>query len=92
MLNILPSNGEELEFSDSPLVTPIAYSKHSINQSDIDAVIECLANAPITQGTLVPKFEQSISKKIGWRRATLLGPRASTAFRGTIWFQKPRKV
>ena len=65
MLNILPFNGEEKEFSKSLLETPIAYSKHSINQSDIDAVLECLTSAHITQGTLVPKFEQSISKKIG---------------------------
>ena len=65
MLNILPITKEEIEVSKNTVETPISYSKHSISQSDIDAVVECLANAPITQGNLVPQFESNISKRIG---------------------------
>ena len=57
--------GEEEGVSKQEFETPIPYSKHSINQSDIEAVLGCLANGPITQGTLVTHFEHYISKRVG---------------------------
>jgi UDP-4-amino-4,6-dideoxy-N-acetyl-beta-L-altrosamine transaminase len=38
----------------------ISYGHQSINQEDINAVVEVLKSEHLTQGTMVPKFEQAI--------------------------------
>lgn len=43
----------------------IPYGKHSISQSDIDAVIDTLENSFLTQGEKVPAFEQAICQYVG---------------------------
>lgn len=43
----------------------IPYGKQSIDQTDIDAVVEALQSARITQGPLVDSFEQNISDYVG---------------------------
>ena len=39
----------------------IPYAKQSINQNDINAVIDVLNSDWLTQGPMVPKFEKSVS-------------------------------
>ena len=43
----------------------ISYGKQNIDQTDIDAVVEALQSARITQGPLVDLFEQKISDYVG---------------------------
>ena len=65
MLHKLEFTGEEIGISSkTELEVPIPYSKHSITQSDIDAVADCLKNKPITQGKLVTQFEHEISMMV----------------------------
>ena len=65
MLHKLDFTGEEIGISSkTELEIPIPYSKHSVVQSDIDAVADCLNNKPLTQGKLVNQFEHEISKMV----------------------------
>ena len=64
MLHNPEFTGEEIGVFESQFVTPIPYSKHSINEADIDAVLGCLKHGPITQGNIVTKFEKAISNKV----------------------------
>ena len=65
MLHKLDFTGEEIGISKNcKIEIPIPYSKHSISQSDIDAVVDCLKNKPITQGKLVTQFENEIAKMV----------------------------
>jgi len=43
----------------------ITYSRQNISKQDIDAVISVLKSDFLTQGEMVPKFENAISNKIG---------------------------
>nr|WP_136249973.1 UDP-4-amino-4,6-dideoxy-N-acetyl-beta-L-altrosamine transaminase [Ningiella ruwaisensis] len=43
----------------------IPYGKHSISQTDIDAVVEVLETQYLTQGTQVPAFEKAICDYVG---------------------------
>ncbi len=43
----------------------IPYSKHNINQQDIDAVVNVLEREFLTQGEQVPKFEQALCDYTG---------------------------
>lgn len=43
----------------------IPYGLHSVTQSDIKAVVEVLESEFLTQGPVVPKFEQAVAKKCG---------------------------
>ncbi|MGJ8681846.1 UDP-4-amino-4,6-dideoxy-N-acetyl-beta-L-altrosamine transaminase [Paraglaciecola sp.] len=38
----------------------LPYGKHSVDQSDIDAVVDVLRNQFLTQGAVVPQFEQAL--------------------------------
>ena len=38
----------------------IPYGKHTVDEADIDSVIDVLRNQFLTQGTMVPKFEQAL--------------------------------
>lgn len=48
----------------------IPYGKHSINEDDIDSIIEVLANRFLTQGDRVSAFEQSLCEYTGSAFAT----------------------
>jgi UDP-4-amino-4,6-dideoxy-N-acetyl-beta-L-altrosamine transaminase len=43
----------------------IPYGHQSINQSDIDAVLAVLQSDWLTQGPLVPRFEEAVAEKVG---------------------------
>ncbi|TLP42084.1 UDP-4-amino-4,6-dideoxy-N-acetyl-beta-L-altrosamine transaminase [Cohaesibacter sp. CAU 1516] len=43
----------------------IPYGRQDISQADIDAVVEVLRSDFLTQGPVVPLFEQSLAKKVG---------------------------
>ena len=47
----------------------IPYGRHSINQADIDAVVEVLRSDFITQGPTVPRFEQAVARYCGAQHA-----------------------
>ena len=48
----------------------IPYGQHAIGKKDIDAVIDVLENRFLTQGELVPKFEESLVNYTGCQYAT----------------------
>ena len=65
MLHKVDFTGEEVGISKNfKIEIPIPYSKHSISQSDIDAVADCLHHNPITQGKLVTQFESEIAEMV----------------------------
>lgn len=41
------------------------YGKHEISDIDIEAVVEVLRSGPLTQGEVVPKFEQAVCQHVG---------------------------
>lgn len=43
----------------------IPYGRQDITQADIDAVVEVLQSDFLTQGPMVPRFEQSLAKHVG---------------------------
>tara|TARA_R110001606_G_C15403445_1_gene653640 strand:+ start:5621 stop:6793 length:1173 start_codon:yes stop_codon:yes gene_type:complete len=47
----------------------IPYGRQDIQQSDIDAVLEVLRSDFLTQGPVVPRFEQAVASKVGARHA-----------------------
>ena len=47
----------------------IPYGRHSINQEDIDAVVEVLKSDWLTQGPRIAAFEEAFAKYIGARYA-----------------------
>ena len=47
----------------------IPYGRQEVIQSDIDSVIEVLKSSNLTQGPIVPKFENSIAKEVDSRFA-----------------------
>ncbi len=47
----------------------IPYGRQDIQQADIDAVLEVLQSDFLTQGPMVPRFEQSVAAKVGARHA-----------------------
>jgi UDP-4-amino-4,6-dideoxy-N-acetyl-beta-L-altrosamine transaminase len=70
LLYKLDFTGEENGISGkSKLEVPIPYSKHSVTQSDINAVTDCLQNKPITQGKMVTEFENKISTMVNSKGA-----------------------
>ncbi len=50
-------------------MTAINYARQDIIQEDIDAVVEVLKSDMLTQGPMVPKFEDSVSKYVGVNHA-----------------------
>lgn len=48
----------------------IPYGKHHIDSDDIDAVVDVLTNQFLTQGMMVPEFEQSLSRYTGSKYCT----------------------
>ena len=47
----------------------IPYGRQDITQADIDAVVGVLQSDFLTQGPMVPRFEQKVSKHVGARHA-----------------------
>jgi len=47
----------------------IPYGKQDINQADIDAVVNVLKSDFLTQGPMVPKFEQAVATHVGAKHA-----------------------
>ena len=60
--------GETIDFIMTKLISEkmnIPYAQQSISQADIDAVIEVLNSKFLTQGPMVPAFENFISSYVG---------------------------
>jgi len=47
----------------------IPYGRHDISQADIDAVVRVLRSDWLTQGPIVPRFEQAVANYVGARHA-----------------------
>lgn len=47
----------------------IPYGRQDITQADIDAVVDVLRSDYLTQGPMVPRFEQAVAKHVGARHA-----------------------
>src|ERR1700732_2607380 len=43
----------------------IPYGRHDISQSDVDAVVQVLRSDFLTQGPMVPRFEQAVAARVG---------------------------
>lgn len=55
----------------------IPYGKHVIDQADIDAVVDVLRNQFLTQGTMVPQFEQALCDYSGAQYAVAVNSATS---------------
>lgn len=55
----------------------IPYGKQEITQSDIDAVVSVLKSDFLTQGPMVPKFEEAVSRHVGSRHAVAVNSATS---------------
>src|SRR6056297_1205101 len=47
----------------------IPYGKQDINQEDIDAVVQVLRSDFLTQGPVVPRFEEAVAERVGAKHA-----------------------
>jgi dTDP-4-amino-4,6-dideoxygalactose transaminase len=43
----------------------IPYGRQNVSQTDVDAVVEVLESDFLTQGPIVPRFEESVSQYCG---------------------------
>ena len=55
----------------------IPYGRQDISQADIDAVIEVLQSDYLTQGPMVPRFEQSVAAHVGAKYAVAVNSATS---------------
>ncbi len=55
----------------------IPYGRQEITQADIDAVVETLRSDWLTQGPMVPRFEQSVAKHVGAQHAVAVNSATS---------------
>jgi UDP-4-amino-4,6-dideoxy-N-acetyl-beta-L-altrosamine transaminase len=55
----------------------IPYGRHDITQADIDAVIGVLQSDFLTQGPMVPRFEEVVAKHVGARHAVAVNSATS---------------
>jgi UDP-4-amino-4,6-dideoxy-N-acetyl-beta-L-altrosamine transaminase len=55
----------------------IPYGRQDISQADIDAVVEVLRSDWLTQGPMVPKFEQAVANYVGAQHAVALNSATS---------------
>ncbi len=55
----------------------IPYGRHEITQTDIDAVVEVLRSNNLTQGPVVPAFEQAVVARVGARHAVAVNSATS---------------
>ena len=57
--------------------TMIPYGRQDISQADIDAVVEVLRSDFLTQGPMVPRFEEAVSKYCGAQHAVAVNSATS---------------
>ena len=62
----------------------LPYSRQKIDQTDIKSVIQVLKSDFLTQGSMVPKFEKLVSKKIGSKYAVALNSATSALHVGCM--------
>jgi UDP-4-amino-4,6-dideoxy-N-acetyl-beta-L-altrosamine transaminase len=55
----------------------IPYGRHTITQSDIDAVTDVLRSDFLTQGPAVPRFEETVAKHVGAKHAVAVNSATS---------------
>lgn len=55
----------------------IPYGRQDITPADVDAVVEVLQSDFLTQGPLVPRFEQTVSQHVGARHAVAVNSATS---------------
>lgn len=55
----------------------IPYGRQDIQQQDVDAVVEVLCSDFLTQGPVVPRFEQAVAEKVGARHAVAVNSATS---------------
>lgn len=55
----------------------IPYGRQDISQEDIEAVVEVLRSEWLTQGPMVPRFEQAVAEKVGARHAVAMNSATS---------------
>lgn len=55
----------------------IPYGKHTIDDADVDSVIDVLRNQFLTQGTVVPRFERALCEYTGAQYATAVNSATS---------------
>lgn len=55
----------------------IPYGRQDISQSDVDAVVEVLRSDFLTQGPMVPRFEQAVADAVGARHAVAVNSATS---------------
>jgi UDP-4-amino-4,6-dideoxy-N-acetyl-beta-L-altrosamine transaminase len=55
----------------------IPYGKHLVDEQDIDAVVDVLRNQFLTQGAIVPQFEQALCDYTGCQYATAVNSATS---------------
>jgi len=55
----------------------IPYGRQDISQADIDAVVAVLRSDWLTQGPVVPRFEQAVAAKVGARHAVAVNSATS---------------
>jgi UDP-4-amino-4,6-dideoxy-L-N-acetyl-beta-L-altrosamine transaminase len=58
----------------------ISYGKQSIDRGDVKSVIKCLKSSNLTQGPLVPKFEQELSKYLGFKFCSVVSNGTAAMF------------
>jgi UDP-4-amino-4,6-dideoxy-N-acetyl-beta-L-altrosamine transaminase len=55
----------------------IPYGRQEITQTDIDAVVSVLQSEQLTQGPVVPKFEQAVARHVGAKHAVAVNSATS---------------
>ena len=55
----------------------IPYGRQNISQKDIDAVVEILKSDFLTQGPMVPRFEQAVAAQVGAQRGVAVNSATS---------------
>jgi UDP-4-amino-4,6-dideoxy-N-acetyl-beta-L-altrosamine transaminase len=55
----------------------IPYGRQNISQADINAVVEVLHSDWLTQGPIVPRFEQAVANNVGARHAVVVNSATS---------------
>ena len=55
----------------------IPYGRHDISQADVDAVVQVLRSDSLTQGPMVPRFEQAVAQYCGAQHAVAVNSATS---------------
>ena len=60
------------------------YGRHSVDQTDVDAVVAVLRSEFLTQGPAVPRFEDAVKELVGARHAVAFSS-GTAALHGAVW-------